>query len=108
MNDMQLLLAANSGRNIQAALCHEDWVKLSPHLLVLTQNGHIHTGIKSDILQSFLEDIPVPHTSETTATVVDDAVILQMLSPKCGNDTTSQDYAESVFIPYTFKWLQQN
>ena len=38
----------------------------------------MHTGTKSDILQCFLEDILVSHTSpETTASVLDDAIIVQ-------------------------------
>ena len=61
----------------------------------------ICTETKSDILQCLLGDIPVLHTfPETTATVLDDAVIVQLLSPKCGNATTFPDYAESVFIPH--------
>ena len=40
--------------------------------------------------------------------VLDDAVIVHILSPKCGNATISQEYAESVFIPSTLKWLQRN
>ena len=102
---MQLLLAANVGRNIQAALCHEN----SSYPPAFTQNGHMYTGTKSDILQCLREDIPVSHTSpETTAIVLDGAVIVQMLSPKCGNVATFQDYAESVFIPYILQWLQRN
>ena len=54
----------------------------------------MNMGTMSDILQCLLEDIPVSHTyPETTATVLGDAVIVQILSPKCGNATTSQDYA---------------
>ena len=61
----------------------------------------ICTETKSDILQCLLGDIPVAYTSpETTATVLDDAVIVQMLSPICGNATTFPYYAESVFIPH--------
>ena len=61
----------------------------------------ICTETKSDILQCLLGDIPVSHTSpDTTATVLDDAVIVQMLSPLCGNATTFPYYAESVLIPH--------
>ena len=68
----------------------------------------ICTETKSDVLQCLLGDIPVSHTfPETTATVLDDAVIVQMLSPiiwKC----YKLPRLCWVCIHSTLKWLQQN
>ena len=68
----------------------------------------ICTETKSDVLHCLLGDIPVSHTfPETTATVLDDAVIVQMLSPimwKCYN-LPRLCWA---CILSTLKWLQQN
>ena len=100
INNMQLLLAVNSGRNIQAVFATIIEWSCNP----IHQRLHkmvICTETKSDILQCLLGYIPVSHTSpETTATVLDDDVIVQMLSRKCGNATTFPYYVESVFIPH--------
>ena len=68
----------------------------------------MHHGDKSKILDCIVpEDLEnVNVRPVTTATVLDGAVLKQMLCPR--NAVTFGDYFGKEFIPYILSWLEQN
>ena len=90
----QMLLASHSGRNIsEKVMAHETPIYPSS----LTRRGEMHHGSKSVIFWCIEpEDTDCPK-SETTAAVLDDAVLMHMRRP--GGSVTIADYIRLIFIP---------
>ena len=99
----QILLAAHSGRNInESVFSHES----STYPPSLTRNGYMHSGLKSEILSCIVPENFDNLSPETTAAVLDGAVLVQMLRPI--NVVTIGDYFKEVFLPYILTWFERN
>ena len=66
----------------------------------------MHHGNKSEILYCIIPSELDNRKPETTAAVLDGAVIVQMLRP--GNAVTVGDYFTDVFMPYIMSWFESN
>lgn len=99
----QILLAAHSGRKMDSTVfSHET----SEHPPSLTKNGNLHHGTKSEILDCILPADLDNRKAETTAAVLDGAVLVRMLRPT--NSVTIADYIANVFQPYVPSWFEGN
>lgn len=99
-----ILLAANSGRNINENVFSHDTSANPPSL---TRKGQMHHGTKSEILDCIIAvDLDTHTRPVTTAAVLDGAVVIQMLRP--GTAVTIRDYFNDVFAPYVMSWLDTN
>lgn len=99
----QILLAAQSGRNISESVFKHESSAYPPSL---TRKGMMHHGTKSEILQCIVPDAAGNGRPHTSAAVLDGPVLIQMLRP--GNALTIGDYCTDIFFPYVCKWLENN
>ena len=87
--------------NLEDFFKHEN----QPWPPALSKGGSLRSGNKADLLVE-LEALaqPVDANPQVTAKILDDAVIVQMLSPR--NSHTFEDYSKTVFMPYIEQQLE--
>lgn len=96
----QILLAVNSGRNINdSVFSHES----SPFPPSLTRKGEMHHEAKSEILEYIIPRDVEYNKPVTTAAVLDGVVLVQMLRPK-----SVVAIGQYVFAPYVMSRLETN
>lgn len=89
--------------NLDEFFCHEN----QPWPPSISENGEIRPGKKSDLVKCLEQQCSVRtvNTPSVDATVVDGAVIVQMLPP--GMSKNFQEYSDKVFVPYILKQLEK-
>jgi hypothetical protein len=100
---IQLLLAANSGREINKdVFSHES----SPNPPSLSRNGQMFHGTKADILPLLeAEAPPGPSTRPPSdAAVLDGPAIVQLIKP--GTSLTIGEYIHAQIFSYLLRWLE--
>ena len=97
------MLAAKSGRTITESLFAHESSTFPPSL---TGKGKMHKGDKSEILQCIVPKDLESVRPETTAAVLDGAVLIQMLRPR--NAVTLGEYYMEEFVPYILSWFEWN
>ena len=98
-----ILLAANSGRTITESLFSHESSTFPPSL---TAKCKMYHGDKSEILDCFVPKDLDNQRPNTTAAVLDGAVLIQMLRPR--NAVTLGDYYMKEFVPYILSWFAWN
>ena len=98
-----IMLAAKSGRTITESLFAHESSTFPPSL---TGKGKMHKGDKSEILQCIVPKDLESVRPETTAAVLDGAVLIQMLRPR--NAVTLGEYYMEEFVPYILSWFEWN
>lgn len=102
-NVTQLLLAVHSGHEIyEGVFSHES----SPNPPSFTQNGKMHHGTKSEILDCTVPKELNNQRPVTTAAVLDGAALLHVLRP--GSAVTIAQYFTDMFAPYILFWSETN
>ena len=102
---MKLLLAAQSGREIDATVFAHENAAMPPSL---TRNGKMFYGTKSDVIPCLtsLSTVSMQAPANATAVIMDGAQLVQSIRPSRG-DLTIGDYLHNTFLTHLVNLLQK-